>query len=181
MTELGMAYGTWADAERLVGTVVAELDGADPVTTPMIRHQLEVLEWDAPEYLDDEYARSVGLPGSMAPGSMYLTFALPAYWVPGDPPIAPNTLSPLAFRVVPCPGTAMIATEVSIAFHEPMRPGDRIHSTWVLASLSRKTLSIGDGAFLGFEITYTNQVGEVVAVEQNSVFRYEPAGPKESA
>ena len=169
-----MAFGTWADAERLVGAVVAELDGADPVNTPMIRHQLEVFEWDAAEYLDDDYARRVGLPGSIAPGSMYLTFALPTYWSPGDAPIAPNTLAPLAFRSVPCPGSAMIATEVSIAFHVPMRPGDRIHSTWVLASLTRKTLSLGPGAFLGFEITYRNQDGELVAVENTSVFRYEP-------
>lgn len=169
-----MAYGTWADVESLVGTIVAELDGADPVNTPMIRHQLEAFEWDAPEYLDDEFARASGLPGSIAPGAMYLTFALPAYWSPGDPPIAPNTLAPLAFRSVPCPGSAMIATEVSIVFHEPMRPGDRIHSTWILESLTRKTLSIGDGAFLGFEISYRNLQGDLIAVEHTSVFRYEP-------
>lgn len=162
MIELGMAYGTWADAEKLVGTVIATQTGADAVNRPMIRHQREAFEW-------------VGGDADEAPASMYITFGMPAYWSPGDEPIADNTLAPLAFRVVPCPGSAMIATEVSVAFHEPMRAGDVLTSVWKLTRLTRKQLRIGDGAFLEFEITYSNQRGEVVAVEQTTTFRYDPA------
>lgn len=168
MIELGMSYGTWADAENAVGTVVAEIEGADTVERSMVRHYLESLEWDDPGFLDAD--------GVIAPASMYLTFGMAPYWSPGDPPLRENSLAPLAFGRVPCPGSAMLATEISTEFFEPMREGDRLRSEWVLAKLTRKTLALGDGAFLEFEVTYRNQREQVVAVERTTAFRYEPAG-----
>jgi hypothetical protein len=50
-----------------------------------------------------------------------------------------------------------------------------LSSVWRLAAVTRKRLSIGDGAFLDFEITYRNQRGDLVAVEHTSAFRYDPA------
>ena len=161
MTGLGMANGTWEDAEQLVGTVIAEHIGADAVNTPMIRHYLEAFEWDGP-----------GLEG--APASMYITFGMPAYWQPGDSTLPENTLAPLAFRLVPCPGSAMIGTEVSVRFHAPIQVGDILRSTWMLTKLVRKRLKIGDGAFLDFEVRYVNQRDELVALESTTVFRYDP-------
>lgn len=175
MTELAMAQGTWEDAERLVGTVIAELSGADAVNDAMIRHQLEALEWDSPVFVDDESARRNGFGRRVAPFSMYMTFGMPAYWGPGRPGLRRNALAPFPFGAVPCPGSAMLATETSVEFHTPMSPGDQLSSVWRLAAVTRKQLSIGDGAFLDFEITYRNQRGDLVAVEHTSAFRYDPA------
>jgi hypothetical protein len=170
-----MAQGSWEDAERLVGTVIAEITGADEVNDPMIRHQLEALEWDRPLSTDDEAARAAGSPGRTAPASMYMTFGMGPYWVPGAPPMAANVLAPLAFGRVPGPASAMLATGTDVEFGVPMCPGDRLTSTWRLLAVTRKRLRIGDGAFLDFEITYRNQRGETVAVERTSAFRYDPA------
>ncbi len=172
-----MTAGTWEDAEALVGTVIAELAGADPVNDVMVRHHLEAFEWDAPHFQDDAAARRAGLPGRIAPCSMYMTFGMPAYWRSGDAALQPGAVAPFAFGSVPAPGTAMMATGTSVDFGVPMRPGDRLSAQWRLAALTRKTLKVGDGAFLDFEVTYRNQDGDVVAVERTSVFRYEPASP----
>ena len=53
-----------------------------------------------------------------------------------------------------------------------MYVGDRITCTSILASLFRKTLKVGDGAFLRQEDTYTNQNDVVVAVANLDIFRF---------
>jgi acyl dehydratase len=169
-----MAHGSWEDAEKLVGTVIAVITGADEVNVPMMRHQLEVLEWDRPVSTDDGAARAAGYPGRVAPFSMYMTFGMAAYWQPGQPPMGENLLAPMAFAKVPAPASAMLATGTEVEFVTPMQPGDRLTSTWLLTDVTRKRLRIGDGAFLNFEITYRNQRDEVVVVERTSAFRYDP-------
>lgn len=164
--------GTWEDAESLVGTVIAEQVGADPVNAPMVRQYLESLEWDSAAWNDP----GDGL-APMAPSAMYMTFGMPAYWGPGDPPLPDGSLAPFPFGRVPAPGSTMMATQTDVTFAAPLRDGDRLHATWRLVGVTRKTLAIGDGAFLDFETTYRNQADEVVAVERTSTFRYEPVTP----
>jgi len=175
MIELTMAKGSLADAEALVGAEIAVLDGADPVNAPMIRHHLEAYEWDFPPAADDAAARAAGYRTVCAPSAMFMTFGMPAYWTPGGQPIAPLALAPFAFGQVPAPGSAMLATGTSVEFHDPMYVGDRLRATWRLVGVTPKRLSIGEGVFLDFEITYRKQDGSVVAVERTSAFRYDPA------
>lgn len=101
MIELTMVPGTLQDAEALVGTEIAVLDGADPVNAPMIRHHLEVYEWDFPPATDEAAARATGYLTVCAPSAMFMTFGMPAYWTPAGPPIGPLTLAPLPFGQVP--------------------------------------------------------------------------------
>jgi 3-methylfumaryl-CoA hydratase len=170
--KLAMARGSLEDAQALIGTEIARLAGADPVNAAMIRHQVEAFEWAFPP---GTAAGQSGHPALRAPSSMYMTFGMPAYWSAGAPPIADLTLAPLAFGTVPAPGSAMMATATSVEFHEPMYEGDRISSVWRLTGVTPKTLGIGTGAFLNFEITYEKSDGTLVAVERTSVFRYDPA------
>jgi hypothetical protein len=158
-----LVYGSWADAEALVGTVIAEQAGADPVNVPMVRQFLESLEWDSP-------AAAEGI----APFSMYMTFGMPAYWQPGDPPLPEHSIAPFPFGRVPAPGSAILATGTDVEFYEPMRTGDRIVTTWRLTGVTRKRLRLGDGAFMEFETVYRNQNQETVSIERTTVFRYEP-------
>lgn len=168
-----LAYGSWADAEALVGLVVAELEGVDAVNRPMVRHLLESLEWDFPPGLDDEAARAAGYEASVAPRSSYMTFGMPAYWTPGESSLTEGALAPFAYGAVPCPGPHMFALETTVEFPGVLLHGDQLRSTWRLVALTRKRLAVGDGAFLEFEIIYRNQRDEVVVVEQTTVFRYE--------
>ncbi len=172
--KLDLTPGTWEQAEAVVGKEFSHQVGADPVNQPMIRQQLEALEWDCPLFYDDEIARQAGFEGAIAPFAMYMTFAMPAYWSPGDPPIAHPVIPPFTFGEIPAPGTEMMATDMEVEFQTPMMRGDVIESTRKLAELTRKRTKLGDGAFLVFETTYTNQRGEVVALERMTVYRYEP-------
>jgi hypothetical protein len=161
--------GTWADAEALVGTVIAESVGADPVNAPMVRHYLESLEWDS-----RAWNRPVREERQAAPFATYMTFGMPAYWSPGDPHLPDQSLAPFPFGRVPAPGSAMLATRTDVEFHERMHAGDRLVVVWKLVGVTRKRLALGDGAFLDFEATYRTQDGTLVAVERTSAFRYEP-------
>ena len=76
----------------------------------------------------------------------------------------------------------MFATSSETEYLEPVYPGDRITATSVLAELTRKRLSVGDGAFFLIETTYTKQTGEVVGIERltssgTPPSRQRPLGP----
>jgi hypothetical protein len=106
-----------------------------------------------------------------------MTWAMPAYWEPGDPrpTLDDGALLPsYPFTQIPAPGEFMFATESDTEYLEPIYPTDRISATSVLRSMTRKRLSVGDGAFFVVETTYTKQTGEVVGIERLTVFRYSP-------
>jgi acyl dehydratase len=174
----GLTLGTWADTERSIGQVVAELTGPDEVTRADLRRRLEVLAWDCPLHHDDDVARAHGYREAVAPATMLMTWVLPPYWSPGDaaptltdPPLFPS----LGLCRVPAPGEAGFVTSCETEYFEPVYPGDRITATSVPTKVTRKTLSVGDGAFICVTTTYTKQTGELVGIERVVIFRYTPA------
>lgn len=174
---LGLTPGSWDDAEACVGKVVACLTGPDEVNRADIRRRLEVLAWDCPLHYDDDIALQYGYDGIVAPTTMLMTWVLPAYWSPGDP--IPTLDDPVLYPLIgvcriPAPGEAIFGTSIDTEYHEPVYPGDRITATSVLTEMKRKTLSVGDGAFMTVTTTYAKQNGEVVGVERFVVFRYTP-------
>src|SRR5262245_17993777 len=105
--EFSLAPGTWEDADAAIGTELARFTGADQVTLADIRRRLEVLAWDCPLHYDDEAARGQGYRGVVAPATMLMTWATPAYWEPGNPRPQlddPALVPPLAVTRVPAPG-----------------------------------------------------------------------------
>ena len=169
--------GTWEDAESLVGRELGGYQGADEVTVGDIRRRLEVLAWDCPLHYDEAVARQHGYRGVVAPATMLMTWAMPPYWSPGDPrpQLDDAALLPTyPFTQIPAPGQFMFATSSETEYHEPVYPGDRITATSVLVDITRKRLSVGDGAFFLIETTYSKQTGEVVGIERLTVFRYSP-------
>jgi acyl dehydratase len=175
--------GTWDETEAAVGTVIARFDGADAVSLADIRRRLEVLAWDAPIHYDTDAARAAGFADVVSPATMLMTWVLPAYWNPGDPP--PRThdaylLPRFALRQIPAPGGALFATSCDTDYLEPVYLGDRLSSEVVFSRYTRKTLDIGDGAFMVAETKYMNQKGDVVAHEAITVFRYSPNAEQES-
>ncbi|MCY3643525.1 MAG: MaoC family dehydratase N-terminal domain-containing protein [Acidimicrobiaceae bacterium] len=80
-----------------------------------------------------------------------------------------------------------IMSDNTIAFHEPVRPGDVISHHQVLRSVSGpKTTRLGSGRFWVIDVEYHNQDGTLVGVESYTGFGYRrtgaaPAGqPQES-
>jgi acyl dehydratase len=172
---LDLREGTWEEAESWVGRELAQYQGADEVTVGDIRRRLEVLAWNCPLHYDEDVARQHGYRTIVSPATMLMTWSMPPYWSPGDrrPELDDGALLPsYAFTKIPAPGQFMFATESDTEYVEPVYPGDRITATSVLRSLTRKRLSVGDGAFFLIETTYTKQTGEVVGIERLTVFRY---------
>lgn len=168
-----LAQGTWEDAEALVGSTIAVLDGADAVTAADIRRKLEVIGFECPLHQDADAARALGHPDVVSPASMVRVWAMPAYWRPGQPRIRTELMTtPLPAASIPGEGDTMIATKVRMEYLAPVHPGDRVSAEAVLASVTRKTTRVGAGAFLVVQTTYRNQHGEVVTVETVTLFRY---------
>lgn len=167
--------GTWEETEAAVGTVIACLEGVDPVSESGIRRRLEVLGWDAPIHYSDEAARAAGYDGILSPATMVITWVLPPYWSPGDP--RPQLSDPIllprfALRQIPAPGDTLFGTGCTTRYLQPAYVGDRISGEVVFAGYTRKRLKIGDGAFMVAATRYSNQRGEVIALEEITVFRY---------
>ena len=81
-----------------------------------------------------------------------------------------------------------IMSDNTIAFHEPVRPGDVISHHQVLRSVSDpKTTRLGSGRFWVIDVEYHNQRGDLVGVESYTGFGYrrrdaDPAGePQKSS
>ncbi|MBI5104859.1 MAG: MaoC family dehydratase N-terminal domain-containing protein [Solirubrobacterales bacterium] len=169
-----LAQGTWEQAEALVGTTIAALEGADPVSAADIRRKLEVIGLDCPLHTDPDVARGLGHPDVVSPVSMVRVWAMPAYWRPGAPRVGAELMTtPLPAASVPGEGDTMIATSVRMEHRRPLHPGDRVTATAVLKSVTRKTTRVGPGAFLVVETTYRNQRGEDVTVETVTLLRYQ--------
>jgi hypothetical protein len=175
-------WGTWEEAEALLGKVIGEAEGADAIEKGTIRRWLESKEFGCPIHFDEEAARDAGYEGIVAPATMALTYGLPAYWSPGDPHEQPGDEPrqipiPVIFEV-PAPCTLSFASNVDAEFFAPMRLGDRLTRTSRLVSINRKELRVGKGAFMRQEDTYTNQRGDVVAVVNLDIFRFVPTEEK---
>lgn len=191
--QLDLTPGSWEDAESWVGRALGEFTGADEVTLADIRRRCEVLAWDCPLHYDEAVARAHGYRTVVAPTAMLMTWSIPPYWNPGDPrPQLDDAvlIPPLAACRIPAPGEFMLATNSETEYLEPVYPGDRITASPVLVEMTRKTLSLGDGAFFVVETTYRKQTDEVVGIERTTFFRYsapvvdlcepEPAGQPET-
>jgi acyl dehydratase len=159
----------------MTAQIVATTVGAEEISASAIRRYVEAHEMLWPLYSDPAAARARGHEDIVAPPSMLLTAAMPAYWEPGDPPLEPNVLPPFKWTELHLPGTEMVTTSVDLEFLEPLRIGDRITTTYRLVRETPKRTKVGDGAYLDFELEFARQDGTVVAVERTSIYRYTPA------
>src|ERR1041384_1920959 len=104
---IDLRHGTWEDAERCVGRELARHEGAADVPVGDARRRLEVLAWDCPLHYDEAVARHYGYRTVVAPATMLMTWAMPAYWAPGDPRPTRDDgalLPSYPFTKIPAPG-----------------------------------------------------------------------------
>ncbi len=57
-------------------------------------------------------------------------------------------------------------------YFEPVRPGDRITAITRISDLSERAGRLGQMMFVVFEITYTNQLDQMVAVQRSTLIWY---------
>ena len=169
-------WGTWEEAEAFLGKEIGRAEGADAVEAGSIRRWMESKEFDCPLHLDEQVARDSGYDGIPAPGNMIFTYGLPAYWQAGDEHERsgdePRQIPIPVIFDVPAPCNLSFASNIDVEYHAPMYVGDRITRVSKLVSINRKSLRVGDGAFMRQEDTYTNQRDEIVAVVNLDIFRF---------
>jgi len=175
-------WGSWDDTEEYLNREVGGSVGPDPVEVGSIRRWLEPKEFDCALHTDPGAARAAGYRDLVAPVSMVFSYAIAPYWSPGDPRAQiddePRQIHIPVIFDVPAPCDKSFATSIEVEFFEPLYPGDRVSCVSRLVDIRRKTLKVGDGAFLRQEDTYTKQTGELVAVAYLDIFRFVADEPK---
>lgn len=139
----------------------------------LIRHWCETLEDGNPLYLDEEFAKSQGYRGLVAPpGSVMTAFAMPFRWPwpPGGREPEPH----IHYTIKELLGLPVgIISEVEVENHEPLQVGDRVSVSQRLVSISPwKETRLGAGHFWEMERLYRNQKGELVVLERMTGFGY---------
>jgi len=151
----------------------------DPVNIPMIRHWVDALEDENPVYLDEEVAAASRFGGLVAPPAMLQA------WTMGRPKIqgiaerggGPVMQYENALSVLDDAGfDASRATNSELEFERYLKPGDRLQTSTLLESISdQKTTALGQGYFVTWVTTYTDEHGEVVGRQLFRVLKFKPA------
>ncbi len=160
-----------AAIEARIGRVAYEQTGEFPVERGYIWTTCASVENGNPLFWDDKAAAEI-TDGPIAPPTMLSVWFRPHHWTPG------RTEQPMPLQVhfdlkelFGLPEAVM--TDNTIIFHEPVRPGDVLHTHQVLRSVSGpKTTKLGTGRFWIIDVEYFNQRDELVGVESYTGFGY---------
>jgi acyl dehydratase len=152
----------------------------DPVNVPMIRHWVDALDDRNPVYLEEEFAATTRFGGIVAPPAMLQTWTMARPIIEG---IAERGGSPVEMTFdnpIPMLNEAgyvgTLATNSEFEFVRYLRPGDHLHLTTEVESISnRKTTSLGQGYFLTWVTTYMTGDDEVVGRQLFRIFKFDPS------
>jgi len=171
VTGLGLVFGTYEDAQKMIGARSDVYFAQIEVGWPMIKYFCALTEDGNPSYWDEEYAtRQWG--GIICPPGMLITFMIPIQWHPDGLPEYP-----LIAPKVPLPGDTIINSSVETEFVRPIRAGDHLNFVDEVLDVSpEKPTRVGPGHFITTVMTYRNQNGAVVARNKNVMFRYQAEG-----
>ncbi|HZT05626.1 MAG TPA: MaoC family dehydratase N-terminal domain-containing protein [Chloroflexota bacterium] len=167
---------TLADLEPWLGRE-SEFEGLEEVSRNDIRRKLEVYCFDCPLHYDDAVAQAHGYRMIVAPLAMTPLWALPPYWVPGEPPpFAPGRPERNGSRhsAVPSPFSKGFNAASEWESFEPLYPGDRLRVVTKLVKIDPKETRVGNGAFLTHETGIYKRTGELVLVSRSTQYRYDP-------
>jgi uncharacterized protein len=148
--------------------------GEFPVERGYIWTSCASVENGNPLFWDDDVAEAL-TGGPIAPPTMVSVWFRPHHWAPGRSEVAlPLQVHFDLKEMFALPEAVM--TDNTIEFHTPVRLGDVLRTHQVLRSVSEeKTTRLGTGRFWVIDVIYTNQGGELVAVESYTGFGYRRA------
>lgn len=164
-----MAFGTYEDALRMVGTRTEPRFAGAAVSAARIQHFAAMVRDGNPSYWDEEFAARVW-GGLVAPPALLIGLLIPPPWLPTDRP----RVASIAIRV-PLPGTTFINASNEVEFPTPILAGDRLNVIEEVVSVSpEKRTRLGVGHFVETQDTYRRADGTVVARSRNTLFRFTP-------
>ena len=143
----------------------------DPVNRSMIRHWVEAMGDTNPVYRSDEEARSVGLPGVVAPPTMLqawgmrgltATLALEIERAAGGPAGDDQNTQARMMLLLDDEGcTSVVATNCEQQYVRPLRLGERLVSSSVVEAISDvKATALGVGRFVTTRQDFVSLDGE---------------------
>jgi acyl dehydratase len=164
------------DVAALIGRVQYETVGEFPVERGYLWTSCASVENANPLFWDDDVATEV-TNGPIAPPTMLSVWFRPHHWAPGRKeealPLQVHFDLKARFDL-----PEAIMSDNTIAFHEPVRPGDVLRTHQILRSVSEpKTTKLGTGRFWVIDVEYHNQRGELVGVESYTGFGYRRETP----
>ena len=142
-----------------------------PVERGYLWTSLASVENGNPLFWDDAVADEL-TGGPIAPPTTLSLWFRPHSWEPGQtkPRLPLQVHFDLKARF-DLPEAVM--SDNTIVFHEPVRPGDVLHTRQILRSVSDpKTTKLGTGRFWVIDVEYLNQRDELVGVESYTGFGY---------
>jgi acyl dehydratase len=153
--------------------------GPDPVNQPMIRHWAAAFEDANPVYTDPEAAAHSRFGGIVAPPLMLQTWTMATPVITGihergGSPVESDGKSSLAL-LDEAGYTATLATNSEFEIVRYLRIGDHVTSETVIAAISpEKTTRMGQGRFVTWVTTYTDDAGEVVGRQEFRILKFKP-------
>jgi acyl dehydratase len=153
------------------GTVLDAGPGDVVCERGYILHWVESTENANPLYWDEAIAREL-TDGWIAPPSMLSVWMRPLMFKPdGGEQIRPLEMHFRLKDAFELPEGIVTGNE--IVFREPVRPGDVISTQQTVAEIGDvRSNRLGTGRPWTIDVTYTNQRGDVVAVESYRMFCY---------
>jgi acyl dehydratase len=173
--------GLQARLQAFVGKPLGEPGTApDPVNLPMIRHWVDALDDQNPVYLDEEAAAATRFSSIVAPPAMLQTWTMPRPKIEGiaERGGAPSEMtSENPVSVLDEAGyVGTLATNSELDFERYLRPGDHVRSATELTAISdRKKTGLGQGYFVTWVTTYTDQNDEVVGRQLFRILKFDPS------
>ena len=176
-----------ASLQRFVGKPLGPPEEAgtprvapEAVNGPMIRHWVDAFDDRNPVYEDEAAAQAGRFGGLVAPPAMLQTWTMPRPKIEGieerggapDESDFDNPISALDEAGY----TGTLATNSELEFERYLRPGDHLRSLAVIESISeRKSTGLGQGYFVTWVTTYTDQDEAVVGRQLFRVLKFDPA------
>ena len=156
----------------------------DPVNRPMIHHWCDAIGDTNPIYVDEELAAQSVHGGLVAPPTMLQAWGMPGLRGRG-PSLPEPARSPAQAGGKRDPGpvallheagyTSVVATDCEQEYKRYLRPGDVVHMSGGLESIStEKKTALGDGYFVTNKTTYWDQNDEVVAEMRFRILWFKP-------
>ncbi|GAA1827653.1 hypothetical protein GCM10009836_01700 [Pseudonocardia ailaonensis] len=164
-----LRYGTYEEALTYVGRESAPVEGDVEVNWATIRHYCAAIHDGNPSYWDPEVAQQTW-GGLVAPPAMLMSWTIELPWKPGD-----FTPAPLVMGDVPLPGSSIVNVSNDTTHERPLRVGEKVAARVRIESVSpQKTTRVGTGHFITTLTTFTVE-DEVVATQENTLFRFDLA------
>ena len=123
----------------------------------MIRRFVRAIDDPNPRWQDEERARKSEYGGIIAPPTFVLII--------GFEQILEQILAAM-------PSATILHGGTELEYYQPVRPGDAVTATTKIANIREMPGKMGKTAFISFDITYKNQVEEIIAKCRQIVIVY---------